>query len=61
MQAVLPEGAEVTVSAFGGADGAWASVDLEDDGLIDGHMHGDYLALVGGAAAGPGELAEEPA
>ena len=36
-------GTEVTVLAFDGPGGEWARVDLEGDGLIDGHLFAAFL------------------
>ena len=41
---ILPTGAEVTVIAFDGPNADWARVDLEGDGLVDGHVFAAYLA-----------------
>lgn len=39
----LETGTEVTVAGFDGPDGEWARVDLEGDGLVDGHMLAAFL------------------
>jgi len=41
---ILETGTEVTVRGFDGPDGEWARVDLEDDGLVDGHVLAAFLA-----------------
>jgi hypothetical protein len=49
----------LTVLGFDGPGGAWARVDLEGDGLVDGHVFARFLRPVG---PGPdsGEHAPEP-
>jgi hypothetical protein len=39
----LPTATTVTVVAFEGADNSWARVDLEGDGLVDGHAFAAFL------------------
>jgi hypothetical protein len=48
----LPLGTEVHVLGFDGPDGAWARVDLEGDGLIDGHVFAAFLAVSNTTAEG---------
>ncbi len=55
----LPAGSEVTVLAWDGALDDWARVDLEDDGLVDGHLFGAYLTPVDTAEVNNEEV-EEP-
>ena len=43
----LPAGTELTVVGFDGTDRVWARVDLEDDGLLDGHVFAAFLAPAG--------------
>ncbi|WP_340643798.1 hypothetical protein [Phenylobacterium sp.] len=40
---LLKAGTELTVTAFSGAGGEWALVDLDDDGLLDGFVFAAYL------------------
>jgi hypothetical protein len=56
---VLATGTAVNVIAFDGPEGDWARVDLEGDGLIDGHLFASFLAPI---SAEPGSLedVEEP-
>lgn len=42
----IPTGTEVTVSGFDGTDKKWARVDLQGDGLVDGHMFASFLRLI---------------
>jgi hypothetical protein len=42
----LETGSEVTVLAYEGLDRDWARVDLEDDGLVDGHVFAAFLRPV---------------
>jgi hypothetical protein len=51
---LLEAGTELTVV---GLDGEWARVDLENDGLVDGHV---FAAFLGSAGADMDEGAEEP-
>lgn len=53
----LPAGTELTVVANGGTDPAWAHVDLEGDGLLDGFVFASFLAP---ADANDHENAPEP-
>lgn len=53
---LLDAGTIVTIRGF---DGEWARVDLENDGLVDGHMFAAYLAATD--APSPIEGMEEPA
>ncbi|KQP31515.1 hypothetical protein ASG60_19310 [Methylobacterium sp. Leaf469] len=39
-------GSELTVQSFDGPNGDWARVDLNHDGLIDGHLHAAFLVPV---------------
>ncbi len=50
---------EIRVVGFDGPGGDWARVDLEDDGLIDGHVLAAFLAPAG-SDADSHEEAEEP-
>jgi hypothetical protein len=52
----LPPGRELTVLAFDGVHKDWARVDLNDDHLIDGHLHSAFIV----PAARPGRQ-EKPA
>jgi len=52
---LLEAGTVLTVLGF---DGEWARVGLEDDGLIDGHVHAAYLAAADPSDSDEGE--EEP-
>ena len=54
----LAAGTELTVMAFDGPAGDWARVDLEGDGLIDGHAFAAFLSP--SASAPTSEEAEEP-
>lgn len=45
----LGEGTRITVLGFDGPRGEWARVDLEDDGLVDGHVLAAFLAPIGGS------------
>jgi hypothetical protein len=47
----LEEGTEVNVLAFEGSDGEWARVDVEGDGLIDGHVFAAFLRRADGREA----------
>lgn len=40
----LGEGTKVTVLGFDGPNDAWARVDVEGDGLVDGHVFAAFLA-----------------
>jgi hypothetical protein len=40
----LPTGTELNVVEVGGPDRAWAHVDLEGDGLLDGYVFASFLA-----------------
>ena len=53
----LAVGTELTVVAFEGENHSWARVDLEDDGMLDGHVFAAFLAP---AAAANSEDAAEP-
>jgi hypothetical protein len=57
-QKTLPAGTELNVVAASTADPAWASVDLEGDGILDGFVFASFLAPV--EAQGTGEHAPEP-
>jgi hypothetical protein len=39
----LPTDTVLTVAGFDGANGEWARVDLQDDGLVDGHVFAAFL------------------
>lgn len=54
----LPSGIELSVVGFEGADGAWARVDLEGDGEVDGHVLASFLAAVSTAASPPELVAD---
>lgn len=56
---VLATGTEVDVITFDGPDGAWARVDMEGDGLVDGHLFAAFLTPIV-AATGSLEDVEEP-
>lgn len=43
----LDAGTEITVVGFDGPASEWARVDLENDGLIDGHVFTAFLAAAG--------------
>ena len=55
----LSAGTDIQVTGFDGSDRAWARVDLEGDGLLDGHVFAAFLAPVGMAPLA-GEDAPEP-
>ena len=57
---ILPTGAEVSVIAFDGPNRTWARVDLEGDGLVDGHLFAAFLKPVAGNLASGTEGVEEP-
>ncbi|MCK2055390.1 SH3 domain-containing protein [Methylobacterium sp. 37f] len=44
---VLDAGAVVTVFAFDGVLGDWARIDVQGDGLFDGHVHRAFLKPIG--------------
>lgn len=46
----LPLGTELTVVELSSVDPAWARVDLQGDGLLDGFVFAAFLAPAGGAA-----------
>ncbi|QWW71373.1 SH3 domain-containing protein [Rhizobium sp. WYJ-E13] len=56
----LPLGTIVTVVSFDTADHIWAKVDLEDDGLLDGHVFAALLAPIG-ESGGNKDVAEPEA
>jgi hypothetical protein len=43
----LDAGTEVHVAGFDGPHGEWARVDLQGDGLVDGHLHSAFLQPTG--------------
>ena len=47
----IPAGREVSVADFDGQDRQWARVDLEGDGLVDGHVFAAFLVPAGLAPA----------
>ena len=53
----IQTGTEIAVVGFDGPNGEWARVDLEGDGLIDGHLFAAFLQPAGN---GLGEEVEEP-
>ena len=53
----VPNGTVVTVDGFDGASNDWARVDLEGDGLVDGHMFAAFLRPT--EVADPDEGVEE--
>lgn len=55
----VDNGTKVTVVGFDGPGGEWARVDLENDGLVDGHMFAAFLTPADPAESH--EEAEEPA
>jgi hypothetical protein len=55
----IESGAEISVVGFDGPDDEWARVDLENDGLVDGHMFAAFL--LSADAHDPSEEVEEPA
>ena len=57
----LPAGTELTVMGFDGGNDAWARVDLEDDGLLDGHVFAAFLAPSDGVLNGREDAAEPDA
>lgn len=54
----IAAGTEVAVVGFDGPGGEWARVDLQGDGLIDGHLFAAFLAPADASA--PSEDVEEP-
>ncbi|BAV45423.1 hypothetical protein MesoLj113a_44900 [Mesorhizobium sp. 113-1-2] len=54
----LPLGTELTVVAFESENNAWAKVDLQGDGLLDGHVLATFLAPVDNPTGN--EAAPEP-
>jgi hypothetical protein len=55
----IESGTEISVVGFDGPDDEWARVDLENDGLVDGHMFAAFL--LSADAHDPSEEVEEPA
>lgn len=55
----LETGTGMFVAGYDGANDAWARVDLEGDGLLDGHVFAAFLAPAEDQEAG-GEDVEEP-
>lgn len=58
VQRLLPLGTALRLVALDTSDPSWGSVDLEDDGLIDGYVHCGFLAPADGGLSG--EFAPEP-
>lgn len=54
----LPAGTELSVASVSDTDPAWVSVDLEDDGLLDGYVFASFLARSETQATG--EAAPDP-
>jgi uncharacterized protein YgiM (DUF1202 family) len=50
----LEAGRQITVLALEGANNAWARVDLEGDGLVDGYVSASFLAPADGNDEVPG-------
>ena len=49
----LQPGTVVTVQGFDGATGDWARIDLQGDGLVDGHLHRAFLVPLDAADETP--------
>jgi hypothetical protein len=58
-QRTLPAGTELDVVESANSDPAWARVDLEGDGLVDGYVFASFLAPAD-QPMGRGETAPEP-
>jgi hypothetical protein len=54
----LPLGTELDVTGFDGPNRGWARVDLESDGLLDGHVFAAFLAAAGAANPSHEDVAE---
>ena len=60
ISSMLATGTEVTVHSYGGANGDWALVDLEDDGNTDGFVFAAYLRSTTRVRPSAFEDADEP-